>query len=167
MPGRVIGIACVVAVGCGSADRVELPQWTLSAPDHRPSRSDRDAKQPDVPDRPSGDRIAQLAVTNAGLLTGTPKYTAPEMAAGPSAISLAADIFSFGSIAFELLTGKLPFEEPPILSTMDDRELKPPEPLAQLCDGLDPAVGELLDRCLAVTVDDRPSASELFEELSR
>jgi len=49
-----------------------------------------------------------LDVTRPGLVVGTPRYIAPEQARGQP-IDGRADIYSLGVLAFELLTGSLPF----------------------------------------------------------
>jgi serine/threonine protein kinase len=49
--------------------------------------------------------------TGAGEVLGTPAYMAPEQVDGTvEAIGPATDVYSLGVIAFQLLTGKLPFE---------------------------------------------------------
>src|SRR4029079_15834403 len=48
--------------------------------------------------------------TRTGALLGTPFYMSPEQARGSKAIDHRSDIWSLGVIAFECLTGKLPFE---------------------------------------------------------
>ena len=47
----------------------------------------------------------------SGSLVGTPQYMSPEQASGrPERIGPAADQFSLGSVLYEMLTGKLPFQ---------------------------------------------------------
>jgi eukaryotic-like serine/threonine-protein kinase len=57
--------------------------------------------------------IAQLAgsarVTHPGMLVGTAAYLAPERAAGAPATP-AADLYSLGIVAYQCLTGRLPFD---------------------------------------------------------
>jgi HAMP domain-containing protein len=54
-------------------------------------------------------------LTATGAMLGTLPYMAPELADGAHYVSPAADIFSFGLIAHELLAGRPAFEVPPVL----------------------------------------------------
>jgi len=54
-------------------------------------------------------------LTQTGVLVGTPLYMGPELAYGSKKAQASSDIFSFGGIAFELLTGGRSFNFPPVL----------------------------------------------------
>ena len=54
-------------------------------------------------------RMSDSAITQSGMLMGTPRYMSPEQIAGKK-IDSRADLFSLGAIIYELLTRKNPFE---------------------------------------------------------
>ncbi|MFH0737342.1 MAG: serine/threonine-protein kinase [Candidatus Micrarchaeota archaeon] len=50
-------------------------------------------------------------ITGAGVMMGTPRYMAPEQAAGEN-IDKRTDIYSFGVLMYEMFTGSVPFDTP-------------------------------------------------------
>ncbi len=114
--------------------------------------------------RPSAATTPQTsdALTQAGVVVGTPRYMAPE--AGDDA-SPAVDIFSFGVLAFELLTGRAPYSEPLIMARIAKRLLPEPLDLGLLAPDVAPEIVKLLERCLMPDPAARPSADELQREL--
>jgi eukaryotic-like serine/threonine-protein kinase len=110
-------------------------------------------------------------LTRTGMLIGTPLYLAPEQAIGRPATS-ASDLYALGVIAFEMLTGRPPYEGPPtaVLLAHRDAPLPPLPGLGALVHALtakDPAmrphpaaaVADLATRLradLAVTARDTP-----------
>ncbi len=102
-------------------------------------------------------------LTQAGCIVGTPVFMAPELALDPPLISAAADLFSFGVLAHQLLTGRRPFSQPPVLLVAEGHTL-PPEfdlQLKQIPAGL----RATLRACLSIDPDARPSAARLAEVL--
>jgi serine/threonine-protein kinase len=100
--------------------------------------------------------MARDRLTRVGQVIGTPLYIAPEQASG-AAVGPAVDVWSFGVVAHELLTGHLPFIEPPLYARLEGREavLRPlPLPAPE-------AAQALLARCLSLEPAERPSAQEL------
>jgi len=87
-----------------------------------------------------------MMATNAGVILGTAAYMSPEQAKGFPA-DHRSDIFSFGVVLYEMLTGRQPFQgetAPDILASVLVRE---PE-LQRLPPDLNPRIPELLKRCL-------------------
>jgi Tol biopolymer transport system component len=87
-----------------------------------------------------------MMATSAGLILGTAAYMSPEQAKGLPA-DHRSDIFSFGIVLFEMLTGRQPFQgetAPDVLASVLVRE---PE-LGRLASDLNPRLGDLLRRCL-------------------
>lgn len=106
-------------------------------------------------------------LTRTGILMGTPKYMAPELAVGAKEARPSSDVFSFGVIAYELLTGKAPFAESPAERRLRGSSFPPPPPLRERCPTLSPRIADMLDRCLAKAPELRPTARELADLLAR
>ena len=113
-----------------------------------------------------GARSARDILTQTGVIMGTPLYMAPELAHGARLAQPAADIFSFGIIAYELLTGEKPTEMPPIMMS-----LKPLKrwyaPLSLRCPDLPERLVGLIERCLDAAPEHRPTAAELAAALRK
>ena len=57
--------------------------------------------------------------TRTGMIMGTPDYMSPEQAVGNNAlVSVTSDVYSLGSILFDLLTGQPPFKSATIVETL-------------------------------------------------
>jgi hypothetical protein len=94
--------------------------------------------------------------TEAGLLVGTVEYMAPEQIRGEPT-SARSDIFSFGLVLYETVTGSNPFRRETMTETMAAILRDQPEPLASLATM--PAVpARLVDRCLEKRAEDRPES---------
>jgi eukaryotic-like serine/threonine-protein kinase len=87
-----------------------------------------------------------MAATRAGVILGTAGYMSPEQAAA-KAVDKRADIWSFGVILWEMLTGRRLFEGETISHTLAD-VLRADVDFGQLPRETPPAIRELLQRCL-------------------
>ena len=70
-------------------------------------------------------------VTKTGLVVGTPEYMSPEQLAGDK-LDGRSDIYSLGLVAFNMLTGKLPFPSESAQESMIMRLTDKPKPLAEM-----------------------------------
>jgi serine/threonine-protein kinase len=86
------------------------------------------------------------AATRAGTILGTAAYMSPEQARG-KAIDKRADIWAFGCVLFELLTGKKAFSGETVSDTLASI-IKPNPEWDLLPTETPPAIRELLERCL-------------------
>ncbi len=98
------------------------------------------------------------AVTEVGMLVGTPAYMAPELGLGPDRLSARADVFSLGMIAFELLTGKRPFDVSPALERLQGMSVPPASSIGAVVANLPADVVTAIDDALAFDPVRRPTA---------
>ncbi len=105
-------------------------------------------------------------LTQLGTSIGTPAYMAPEQAAGDPAVDHRADVYAFGCVAYELLTGESPFQGRTPARMLAAHVSEAPKPLAELGAAIPPALAALVTRCLEKDPDRRPqSGADLVREL--
>lgn len=103
-------------------------------------------------------------VTGTGAIVGTPHYMAPELATGERNITTAVDIYAFGVILFEMLSGRRPFEAETPLAVLLKHVSDPVPPLPAETIVPEELRG-LLVRMLAKAPADRPTAEEVLATL--
>ena len=79
----------------------------IGSPSDHANRPDPDSFQVD---QPKCKEAAHLRLTQTGSLLGTLPYMAPEQFRDSKAVDIRADIYAFGIVLFQLLTGQLPFQ---------------------------------------------------------
>ncbi|RHZ73037.1 hypothetical protein Glove_233g15 [Diversispora epigaea] len=98
-------------------------------------------------------------------IVGVLPYIAPEVLSGDEEYTKAADVYSFGIIAYEIVTGFPPYPDIP-----HDKDLA-----IKICNGLRPKIPfhtpklitRMIMRCWDARVTHRPTFEELFDELRK
>jgi eukaryotic-like serine/threonine-protein kinase len=86
-------------------------------------------------------------LTTTGMTLGTVQYYAPEQAQG-EIVNPAADVYALGIVMYEMLTGRTPFDgESPVAVAMQHIQDLPMPP-SQLNSNIDPALEDIILRCL-------------------
>ena len=104
-------------------------------------------------------------ITTDGMILGTLQYMSPEQLEG-HATDARTDIFSFGCILYEMITGRRAFSGGSQASIISAIMTSDPPPIAELAPVTPPALERLVKKCLAKSADDRwQSAGDLATEL--
>jgi serine/threonine protein kinase len=112
-------------------------------------------------DTPTG-AVATLTAAIPGAVAGTPAYMAPEQIEGRS-VGPAADVFAFGVLMYEWISGSHPFQAGTVLATLARVIDSAPEPLAART-SVPPWLSEVIDHCLRKPAAERfSSGSELLQ----
>ncbi len=104
-----------------------------------------------------------LRLTRTGFVAGTPLYMAPEQARGDE-IDHRADLFSLGSVLYEALAGRPPFEGKTPLAVLRRVADEAHPSLRRLNPEVPPCLEETIDKLLAKDPADRfQTATEVLE----
>jgi TolB-like protein len=105
--------------------------------------------------------------TQSGQLVGTLTYMSPEQARG-RAVTGASDVFSFGIVLYELLTGEHPFRAESVMDTLSAILNQEPKPVHARTPAVPRQVSDVVARALQKEPERRySSAGELAEDLKR
>jgi serine/threonine protein kinase len=115
--------------------------------------------------QPQPNSVASLRTvsekTTPGEVMGTVGYMSPEQVRGQPA-NPRSDIFAFGAVLFEILTGKRAFQGATSADTMSAILLEDPPRVSQIVPGIPPGLERVVHRCLEKNPEQRfQSASDL------
>ncbi len=113
------------------------------------------------------DRGEDARIDVTARLVGTPAYIAPEQVeSGRTGADPRSDVFSFGTLAYELLSLVAPFSRPTRHLTLESVRRAAPRNLARRAPAAPPDLRRIVHRCLERDPRDRyPSAAELAADL--
>ncbi|RKN11376.1 Stk1 family PASTA domain-containing Ser/Thr kinase [Streptomyces radicis] len=101
------------------------------------------------------------AMTQTGMVVGTPQYLSPEQALGRG-VDARSDLYSVGVMLFELLTGRLPFDaDSPLAIAYAHVQEEPPAP-SSINAAVPPAVDALVATALKKNPNERFPSAETF-----
>ncbi len=107
---------------------------------------------------------AGRAVTQAGLICGTPDYISPEQVTGDP-VDARSDIYALGVLLYELLTGQRPFVSESLVALMAMHVNDPPPPLDPKLEAKLPAkLVSLTFELMAKDPNDRPASCQLVRQ---
>ncbi len=107
----------------------------------------------------------QSSITQVGSVLGTAAYLAPEQARGEEA-GPRADIYSLGVVAYQLLSGRLPYEASSLSELALKQQREAPLPLDAINPVVPPALSHAISMALALDQDERtPDATSFAETL--
>ena len=106
-------------------------------------------------------------LTATGIAVGTPTYMSPEQAEGDREIDGRADIYSLGVVAYQMLTGRVPFTGGNSLALLLKHVTERPRPMVELRPDAPRLLREAIERALMKSPEDRwPSAAALRDALA-
>jgi len=99
-------------------------------------------------------------LTRTGTALGTPAYMSPEQLQG-ARLDFRSDLFSFGVLVYELVSGQLPWGEPgeESMALAQRIETRRPRPLRAVAPAAPRALGRVLRRCLVARAARRPAST--------
>ncbi len=106
-------------------------------------------------------------MTQTGVVMGTPQYISPEQAQG-LAVDGRSDIYSLGVVLYEMLTGRLPFDDPNPVTVAYKQVREDPLPPSAINPEVPPALEAIVMKALAKNPANRyQTAQEMKADLLR
>ena len=103
--------------------------------------------------------VSRPAMTSLGIALGTPAYMSPEQATADPDVDSRADIYAFGCVAYEMLTGASPFAGRSMQQLLAAHVTEAPEPLTARNASVPPALAALVMQCLEKEPNSRPQSA--------
>ena len=178
---RAVEIACGIAAGLARAHREGVlhrdlkPDNVVLTDEGIPKILDfglskllsdqTEADEPVMSEMPTATALTSPYITRAGQIVGTLAYMSPEQVQGRP-VDARTDVFAFGVVLYEMLSGKRPFAGESNLDTVTAILRDDPPSLEELRHDVPAGLEAILGRCLTKGPDERfASGEELSEEL--
>jgi serine/threonine protein kinase len=172
-PRRVIELAAQIAEGLSKAHAVGIVHRDLK-PDNVMLSRDGFVKIVDFglaklaePALAGSDALTIAPATTPGMVLGTVGYMSPEQASGQAA-DFRSDQFSFGTILYEMVSGRKAFERKTSAETLTAIIREDPEPLESVSPKTPAPLRWIIERCLEKEPDNRyASTRDLARDLKQ
>ena len=105
----------------------------------------------------------ETSLTKSGMIIGTPSYMSPEQCGGQK-VGPQSDQYSLGILAFQLLTGQLPFEADSIMGVIQHHYMTPPPDITLVRDSVPPELLTVIYKALEKEKDHRYKSTEDMAE---
>lgn len=102
--------------------------------------------------------------SNIDSSAGTPAYVSPEQAAGHSDLDARSDVYSLGCVAYEMLSGRPPFQGSNTLQIVSRRFVEPPPPLRDFAPDVPSEVEVVIARAMSLKREARPLTAGAFAQ---
>ncbi len=157
----------------GTAETVAILSQVADALDyaHRHSVIHRDVKPSNISVDESGwvtvtdfgiaKALDTKSLTGSGAMVGTPYYMSPEQCSGRR-VTAATDQYALGVVAYQMLSGHLPFTGESVVDIIKKHCMDPPPPLSVLRQDLPGLVVQTVERALSKSPEDRFSSVTEF-----
>ncbi|MDY7076981.1 MAG: protein kinase [Chloroflexota bacterium] len=105
----------------------------------------------------------ETRLTTTGAIVGTPEYMSPEQAQGLT-VDARSDQYSLAVVAYEILSGRVPFEAESTLALLHKIVYEPPSPIYQVQPGLPAGIEPVMNKVLSKEPGDRYANVSAFVE---
>lgn len=178
LPGRTLDAVLKETKRLEWQEALRIARRVAEALEHAHSEGvvHRDIKPSNIMILPTGEakimdfgiaKIEASRLTATGQFIGTPLYMSPEQAQAQP-VDGRSDIFSLGSVLYEMLTGVPAFEGESVTRILYKLMSTEPEPPSILVPALSPGIDNILRRCLMKDVTLRyPNAQALADDISK
>ena len=103
-------------------------------------------------------------LTKTGISVGTPQYMSPEQATGDRELDARSDVYSLGSVLYEMLAGEPPFNGPSVQAVLTRLVTEHARPVRDIRDSVPPALEATVQQALARLPADRFSGAGEFAQ---
>jgi serine/threonine protein kinase len=108
--------------------------------------------------------LSVTSMSEHGAVIGTPQFLAPEQVSNPMHVTGSADVYALGMVLYLCISGRLPFQASAPMQWLYAHVHETPR---RITTDATPALIALIERCLAKSPADRPTARDVAEQLSR
>ena len=103
--------------------------------------------------------VEDVALTASGAVVGTPAFMSPEQCSGQP-LGPQCDQYSLGVVAFQMVTGSVPFTAPTLPAIMQHHFFTPVPDIEQMREGVPTELRDLITRALAKKPEDRYTSTD-------